>query len=734
MASNLISLEDWKSAGLTYQQYENDRKRGKLVATRGTRNKPVQIEVDSIKDPAKKAKIQEYIIAKHGDPNAKSDQLDNFQTKYMAISDKDRNKAWSMYHVAKAFNDVRFEAKKDKTRNVEDATEAFLIEFRYADRWAEHRKVLANSKGEVPARKTIYKWAKDVLKKNDPYALINPRVERQTPNKFTDEQQKYIYNMYGQTTQMTVAMVHRSYNEICVLHGWEKATYSQVNKYIKFLELTDGAALDKARYGQKYAHDKHEPHIERDYSQLKFMGMLVADGKKLDYFIKVGNKKVRPMFVSWMDVATDMILGFELSLTESTVAVASSFRMAMINAARIAGQKDAGLVPSEVYTDNGKAFNNHYWDGNPDFGTYQEGVFAAFEPWGLKYRTRAKAYNGQAKTIERRHADFPDIEKRVPTHCGNSTDNRPAHYRRHELMATEQYELMLDEFGWLDLQSAYNMMEAWVEQMNNRPGNGKKLKGYSPMQLALKHLDEENTDYHTRMIPIRSLDELMMHKKVCKLERNGVRINNIPYFNRLKMGHLPKDRGIEFMVKWSPFDKQNVLVYNMDGTFVCEAEKWAGYGVAASYKQLGSEAKEHHKKAMEEIGQTTKVIDEKARQFAGLPPKRTRKKQTELPESPSMKSLPERRLTEEDRTELEAGTPLIFDDSDRRIYVIECSEHTRQVWKTTGLTVDNTSFTPADCEEYNSKLPQQLELIISQPDIHYSGCLKVTYRLSKIYA
>lgn len=648
-----ITLDEWKSLGFTYDQYKNDRKRGKLVATRATRNKPVQIEVDSIKDPAKKAKIQEY-IATYGDPNAKEDPLEKYQTKYMAMSDKDRNKAWSMYHVAKAFNDVRFGAKNDKTRNVDDAIEAFHIEFKYSDRWAEHRKVLANSKGEVPAPKTIYKWAKDVLKKDDPYALINPRVERQTPNKFTDEQQKYIYNMYAQPAQMSVAMVHRTYNELCVIHNWEKATYDQVNKYIKFLELTKGAPIDKARYGKKYAHDKHETFIERDYSNCKFMDILVADGKKLDFFIKEGNKKTRPMFVGWQDVATDLMLGFELSLTESTLAVASSFRMAMINAARIAGQKDAGLVPREVYTDNGKAFKNHYWDGNPDFGSYQEGVFAAFKPWGLQYRTKAKAYNGPAKTIERGFGNFPDIEKRVPTHCGNSTDNRPANYRRNELMANEQYELMLAEFGWLDLQGAYNMMEAWVEQMNKRPGNGKKLQGHSPMQLALKHLEEENTDYHLRMVPIRMLDELMMHKKVCTLERNGVRINGIPYYNRSKFALLPKDRGIEFMVKWSPFDRQNVLVYNMDGTFCCEAEKWIGYNVPASYKQGGPEAKEHLNAAMEEKGLSDKMVDVQARQFAGLPEKRTRKKQLELAEA-KQNALPKPNRPPQDGDEDENG-------------------------------------------------------------------------------
>ena len=630
-----ITLKQWEEAGFNHELYKSEKKRGKLLATRATRNHPVMIDVDSIKDEAKKQRI----IAVHGDPQKKEDPADKYQTKYMAMSDKDRNKAWSMYHVASEFNKIRFEAKNDTSRKVDDALDAFCLEFKYADRWAEHRNVLSNSKGEVPAKKTIYKWARKLIANPDPYSLLEPKIKKENPDKFTEEQQKYIFNLYAKTHQPTIAMVHRSYNEICIINGWPQVTYEQVRKYINLLELTEGSAIDKARYGKKYAHDKHEPYVERDYSKCKFFDVLVADGKKLDFFIKEGNKKVRPMFVAWQDVATDMMMGFEQSLTESTVAVASSFRMAMINGARLLGQKDAGLVPREVYTDNGRAFKNHYWDGNPDFGRYQEGIFAAFAPYGLKYITRAHAYNGPAKTIERKFGDFIDIEKRVPTHCGNSPGNVPAQYRRNELMAKEQYDIMLNEFGWLDLQGSYNMMAGFVGQMNQRPGNGKKLNGLSPLQLAMQHIQEENTDYHLRIVSIRALDEMMMHQKTVRLERNGVRINGIPYYNMSKMALLPKDRGLEFIVKWSPFDTENVLVYNTDGTFLCEAEKCPWHNVPASYKQMGSEGEEKMKTAMQAKGVVEKLVDKKARLLAGLPEKQTRKKQPAL-EAAKLGELP----------------------------------------------------------------------------------------------
>ncbi len=75
----LLSLNDWKAAGLSYSQYKMDRYRGKLKATRATRNRPVQIYFDSIQDEAKKQKI----IAALGDPSAIRSHLSEKQIKIL---------------------------------------------------------------------------------------------------------------------------------------------------------------------------------------------------------------------------------------------------------------------------------------------------------------------------------------------------------------------------------------------------------------------------------------------------------------------------------------------------------------------------------------------------------------------------------------------------------------------------------------------------------------------------
>lgn len=60
-----VTVDEWKSAGLSYTMYENDKKRGYLrVVRRGSNSNPALIELDSIAKPDRKAKI----IEMYGDP------------------------------------------------------------------------------------------------------------------------------------------------------------------------------------------------------------------------------------------------------------------------------------------------------------------------------------------------------------------------------------------------------------------------------------------------------------------------------------------------------------------------------------------------------------------------------------------------------------------------------------------------------------------------------------------
>lgn len=624
-----ITLDEWKAAGLTYTQYENDRKRDKLNATRATRNHPVMIDVDSIKDEAKKAKI----IAALGDPNAKNSSLpDVIETTLSRMTEKDREIMWSRWYLTLEFDKVRSLAKSEK-RNVDESLRAFYFLFCNEGRWEKCRNILSNSKKVPPSIKTIYKWSEKIKKDYKPETLAPNEREKRPDTKFTDEQKLIITTYYSNPTQPAISTVHRQYLKICELKGWPKVKYEAVYEFLKDLYRTKGASIDKDRYGHKYAKDHHEPHIQRDWSKVKFMDCIVADGHLLNFHIKdENNRKYRPMLVGWIDDATNLILGFDIMRTENTLAVASSFRLAMINAAKMMGLQGVGIVPREVYTDNGRAFKNQYWDGLSDFGNFQEGVFAKFRPFGLEYVTRAIAYNARSKTIERKFRDFDEVEKMVPTYLGNCIDNRPAYHRRNEMLAKERYLEALAEFGWLDLQSAYNLVQAWVDEVNERASNGRRLQGYSPTQLAAQHILEVR-DWNARVLPKYQLNELMMHTKTVKLKQLGVEINNRNYYNMDHFPLLPKTIGLEYIVKYSPLEPDSVLVYNTDGSFLCEAIRWIGDDVDAKSKQRGSDAMKHLSDAMEAQRKVSNIIDDEARKLAGMNPRGIRSKKLELAES-----------------------------------------------------------------------------------------------------
>ena len=592
------------------------------------------VEFDPLPDQYK-----DKIIAKLGDPNAKNSSLpDVIETPINRLTQKDQETMWARWNVTLEFDKVREHAKVEK-RNVEDALDAFYFIFCHDERWIECRKTLANSKGELPAIKTIYTWSRDLKKDRQPLTLAPEKREKREDQTFTEEQSVILLRYYANQHEPSYSTGYKFYCEMCSMRGWAKPSYNKFRNYIKQLYLKKGVAIDAARHGEKYAKDKHGAYIER-LNDIRFMDVIVADGHLMNFPIKDDdNRKFRPMFIGYMDMATSKIMGFELMRSESTIGVASAFRSTMLIAGEMMGLKGMGIVPREVYTDNGKAFKNQFFDGLADFGNYQEGVYARFKQFGLQYVTHSIAYNARAKTIERKFRDFDPYEKRESNYSGSSIDKRPAKYRRNELIAKEQYTQMLEENGWLDLHSAYAMISNWVEEWNNQPCNGKYLQGYSPNELAAKHIIEIK-DWGTRCLPYRELNNLMMHRKTVRLEANGVRINSIPYINPLEMALVPKDAGIYVQVAFSPLEPDKVQVYNEDGTYWCEAEKWIGYNVSASYKQRGSEAQEHHKKAMEAQGTMRKMVEDATREIIGLPPKATRKKQLALAEA-KQRELPE---------------------------------------------------------------------------------------------
>lgn len=443
--------------------------------------------------------------------------------------------------------------------------------------------------------KTLYRWSQILKEKGNDVNIevLAPSYRLSAKNRELSplpvDDQKLLKQLWLVPSQPTIATVYRLYEKEKKARGEEVLSTFKVRRFIQQWAKVNSAEAIYLRKGEKEMNDKVMPYIERDNDLLQFMDMIVADGHTLNFqIINKTGKLCRATLVCWVDMRSLMILGFEIMLTENTMSVVSSLRQAMI----IAGQMvhlmddsfpaDCAIVPRIIYTDNGKAFKNKYFNGKVDFCQKFSGLFDRLEPFGLTKAIYALPYNAKTKVNERIFGTFLECEKQVPTYIGNSISNKPARMKRNEAFHKKTYEESIAQLGYLDLQSAYAMIREWVIEYNQRPGTGKYLRGLSPYEKAKEAMD----DCKKRPIEFKSLNYMMQEEKGVKLLRNGIKLHG-KWYNSYALSSL--ERGDwDFKVRYDMIDLSKIYVYDDTGQFLCEAERWAGQGIHPAAEYLGS--------------------------------------------------------------------------------------------------------------------------------------------------
>lgn len=623
-----ITLDEWKAAGLTYAQYKMDRHREKLVATRATRNNPVMIDVDSIKDEAKKAKI----IATLGDPN-KKEELEPTEP-YLPWSERTGREielAMSQYNLVKQY---RMYADKATSKNKVKLKHEFvdLVKGGYIMQ-TEYQLI-----GKKLSFQTIERWDNKLRNgKNVPDDLFGPIRQKQEDQILTPAHIEILKTCLLQKNKPRKAEVIRNALAAFAAKGMEIPSSYKCGAWVdKYCE--DFAATTKLiRESRKLMRDGMMPYIDRDIDQINFMDVMVADGHTFNDMVinPTTGKPARPTMIAWLDMRTLMIMGYEIMFTENTMGIASAFRMACVNAARILGI-DGAVLPRMVYMDNGKAFRSKFFNSAPDLEGNIGGLFDRLMIHGLEHVSYAKPYNADAKVIERVFGILGEFERRLPTYSGYNIDNKPANMKRAEPLAKEIFNQHIEKHGYPTLYEFYGQVQQWMTEYNNRVGNGKYLNGHSPVSLAAQQMDA--IDFSPRFLPANELSMMMMHQKVMKLNAMGFCINKRWYYNRLKFPQ--KDKNTYWLVKWDMFDLERILVFKEDGTFWCEAKLSINQGIHPA-AALGSDAdRQKLADAIDFVEGIVKDVEDHARKELGLPPKATRNKQLALAEA-KQKALPE---------------------------------------------------------------------------------------------
>lgn len=211
----------------------------------------------------------------------------------------------------------------------------------------------------------------------------------------------------------------RDVRDVARKRGWAWPKY--VTVWRRWDALPEAQKL-AARQGREEAVKALNMPVQRDKTTLAPLQIASLDGRTLDFWVDFGDgKAVRPVMIALVDVATNYVLGYELTRSENAVATSRLIRTTC---------RTHGIF-GRLYTDNGSAFTSHQvargavhkWRGkgknNPDV-----------KPLGVCHHlgielTFAIPENAQAKIVERTFATLSRVIDDRPEFKGAHAGHAP---------------------------------------------------------------------------------------------------------------------------------------------------------------------------------------------------------------------------------------------------------------------------------------------------------------------
>ncbi|MDR0510899.1 MAG: Mu transposase C-terminal domain-containing protein [Rikenellaceae bacterium] len=585
----LISYMELVPAVWSINTYSTLRKRGKLTTdVRGGNGRHVSIYYDRLNDHYKRqilevlgdrlARFCEEVGVELDVPTEPKAQRYT-KPDYNSMNFKEQELCRAKYNIIKCYRE--FTELNAEEMSVMGAKREFVEMVRGGMLCTDSFHVV----GTV-SFKTLERWDKTLRDGGDVMDALGPQRAIKHGTTLSISQQKNLLGAWLKDTQPNYATAYRT---ACRLWRFNREPIHSLTTCRRFLMEWESKHRSEAtfrRRGIKPLRDECLPYIEKDPNSIRFLDVLVADGHVMNFQIvnpKTG-KSCRPTLIAWQDMRTQLILGFELMVTENTMSVASSFRNACLNAGRLLGV-DGAALPRSLYLDNGKAFKNRFFNDKTDLQTQVGGLFERLKPFGLEHVQYARPYNSQTKIIERSWADFEELEQMAVSYVGDCIDNKPASLKRNELWHRGERKKAIAQSGMPTLWGAYKVVEWWISECNNRIRTGRYLPGVSPMMLAAEQM--QMLEIGGRTLEGRAMDCMIMNSKTAKLKRNGFNVNGTWYYNHIFMTLVGGSE--EYLLKYDILASERILVFHEDGTFLCEA-KVSPFQDVHAMAALGSDA------------------------------------------------------------------------------------------------------------------------------------------------
>lgn len=304
------------------------------------------------------------------------------------------------------------------------------------------------------------------------------------------------------------------------------------------------------REGKKAWNDKCAISLLRDWNLVSVGDIVIADGHTLNFesINPATGKPKRMTILLFYDGASNCPLGWEIMPTENTASISAAFRRSCIM---------LGKFPRVVYIDNGRAFRARFFEGCPDFE--QAGIFGLYESLGCKV-IHAWPYHGQSKPIERFFGTMHGLEVWMPSYTGFDIAHKPARMKRGEELHRQLYEKMGGRP--LTLKETHYQVARWFAEYGERPQFRTHLHGRKPGEVFMAGRGDGLSE-----ADMNKLTELMMQKKISVITKDGIRLNG-----RLYWHEKIASRRHEVLVRYDEhLTPDHVLVYDMDGNFICKA-------------------------------------------------------------------------------------------------------------------------------------------------------------------
>lgn len=379
------------------------------------------------------------------------------------------------------------------------------------------------SKGKPPSHPTVARWVK-AYSEEGVNGLVSAHKGRQ--RKLGNWEPRALY-WYQQPQKLAISTVA----ELLQQEGFSDATYSRVSRFIKSLPHD---VREKRRMGSKLYRDTQTPSRVRDTECIPVGGIYQGDGHTIDAYLAhplTGNPW-RPELTVWIDVRSRYIVGWYMSVAESSYSTLFSLSHALIS---------HDHVPAALHIDNGSGFRSKMMHDE------STGFYSRFD---LNVMFSIPG-NPQGKgQVERWFRTLRDkFDKTFYSYCG------------HDMAPDAIKKVLADaKAGKKPLPSLQTYMDGlkeFINFYNNRPHSA--LKGDTPANLWQQ----------LERVPVHMTSAAIVRPRIERTIRRG----SITLFNReYRHAELIRFNTDQVLVEYDLHNDSMVRVLTKDERLICDAD------------------------------------------------------------------------------------------------------------------------------------------------------------------